>query len=128
MPSLVPEGEMELAIANTQRGIQSIHDVIELFLRSKVFVPSGTSISEIGEGLTPLQFDREHETMVAAFCSPERALKFGDLAPYGVLMYGRDLVKWMEDGLGIVVNPGWEIGFEIPVAGVRKLREYLLKK
>jgi hypothetical protein len=128
MSNLVPEGDLEVAIASVQRGVKSIHDVIELFLRSQVFVASATSVSDVGEGLIPLLFDRDNETMLAAFCTPERALKFGDLTPFGVLMYGSDLVKWMDDGYGLVVNPGWEIGFEVPVAGVRKLRKNLLNR
>ena len=115
---LVPSNPLEFALAQARDGRLPIPDFLRLLLASKLAVPSATEVKADGRGLQPLVFDKQGTAMVAVFSSPERAGVFADRAPY--LLYGSaaGLLRALAPDLGIVLNPTYELGFDISPQGI----------
>lgn len=115
--------ELESNIERAMRG-EPI-DIMPLFLQAELAVPSGGPIGERFEGFVPVLYDRDGIPMLAVFTTVERARMTADRAPYAVTMRGRDIVARMPDGNGVVVNPGYSVGFELLPDGVARVRAAL---
>jgi hypothetical protein len=94
-------------------------DIVSVFLRSEIVVPSGGPVGPDFSGFVPVLFDREGVPMLAVFTSLERTAPVTNLARYAVTMSGADLVRRMPSGHGLVVNPGHAEGFEMLPDAVR---------
>lgn len=119
-----PKTELDEAIGRATRGESDGGDVLGLFARAVVIVPSRAAVGENFEGFSPVLYDRDGTAMLAVFTSLARAAIAGG-ARYAITIGTRDLLRMMPEGHGIVVNPGHREGFELPPDGVARLRRDL---
>jgi len=118
-----PTNELETVLADAMNGRTQFTDFLAVLLRSTVYVSSGAEIHADGSGFQPLLFDREAGKLMAVFTARERVKSFKDKAPYCLTMTGQQLVERVPNDLGIVLNPGSAVGFELPAEGVQKIRQ-----
>lgn len=93
-----------------------------VFASRVVLVPSTVEVRPDLAGLEPLLFERNGESLLTVFTNTERSDAFADEARYLVAVAGEDLIRRMPDGVGLVVNPRSELGFEVPARGVAAFR------
>jgi hypothetical protein len=106
--------------SGSEKGTTSVGQVLDLLLKSDVAVPSGSEPQANGAGLDPLVFDKDGTKMVAVFTSLARVTQRTDMR-FVLTLRGRDLLARMPRGLGIVVNPGFTVGFEITPSAIADL-------
>ncbi|EGF91541.1 hypothetical protein ABI_29580 [Asticcacaulis biprosthecium C19] len=59
--------------------------------------------------------------MVACFTALERIADASKLAPYCLTIRGGEFLRRIPHEFGLVVNPGHEVGFDVPPIGLRKI-------
>jgi len=59
--------------------------------------------------------------MLGCFTSAERIADFSRVAPFYVEMTGMRLLQRLPSDHGVVINPGWPVGFDISPQGVAKI-------
>ena len=122
---LAPSNPLEVGLAQARDGAMPLPAFLRLLLASELAVPSASEVEADGRGLQPLHFDKDGTTMMAVFSGVERAQVFADVAPYVLQTTGRALLGALGPGIGIVVNPTYDLGFDISPEGIASvLRDY----
>jgi hypothetical protein len=116
--TLVPSNALESSLVSAMQGALSLREFLRVLLHSRVVFPSTTEVMPDGSGMSPLIFDKEGEQMLAVFTSFERAQRFSDSVKFCLEMDGHQFVCRLPAGYGVVLNPGWTAGCEIPPSGV----------
>lgn len=117
--------DFELLLEKAQDGEISIDDLLRGLIVAELAVPCANEVMEDGSGFQPLLFSRSGVPMVACFSDKERIGDFSTMAPYCLVMKGRDVLRRLSPGYGLVVNPGRSLGFDITPEGVEKIvREF----
>ena len=120
---------LESSLVEAQSGAISIDEFLAGFVESKVFVlldkdpgPSGKWDNTI----SPLVLNSQSGIpMLAVFTAPERSTSWARRLPqypFGILTDLRWLLKGTTSGVGMVINPGSAVGFELSPPGVERLR------
>jgi hypothetical protein len=118
----VPKNALETALLDAKHGQTSIFNFLKMLVESDVYMLSSTEVNSDGTGFRPLLFDRGGDTMMSVFTARERASAFADEVPYCLTMKGHELLQRIPTGFGIVINPGIEVGMEIPSSGIGDIR------
>jgi hypothetical protein len=118
---LIPENDLERLLIKLQNGEVGFREFFLSLLKADLFVPSGSEVLPDGSGMTPLVFENKDAQMIGVFTALSRAKSFNDIAPYCLSLKGREVFSHMLSGYGLVLNPGFETGFEIPPSGVKEL-------
>ena len=113
---------IDRAISRTRQGELGMQTLLWVFASRVVLVPSTTEAAPDLSDLQPLLFEREGESLLGVFTSTVASDAFTAEAPYLVAVAGEDLIRRMPDGVGLVVNPRSESGFEVPARGVAAFR------
>jgi hypothetical protein len=113
---------IDRAISRTRQGELGMQTLLWVFASRVVLVPSTTETAPDLSDLQPLLFEREGESLLGVFTSTVASDAFTAEAPYLVAVAGEDLIRRMPDGVGLVVNPRSESGFEVPARGVAAFR------
>lgn len=113
---------IDRAITRTREGALGMQTLLWVFASRVVLVPSTVEVRPDLAGLEPLLFERNGESLLTVFTNTERSDAFADEARYLVAVAGEDLIRRMPDGVGLVVNPRSELGFEVPARGVAAFR------
>lgn len=113
---------IELAIRRAMRGESDGADVPGLLVSTTLIVPSGAPVGDQFEGFVAVLYDRDGTPVLGVFTSLENARVVAEIAPYALSVTGRDLLRMIPPGHGIVVNPGHPEGFDLPPSGVAALR------
>jgi hypothetical protein len=125
MTTFEPKNELEVGLVEAQSGRLSVPDLMRLLVKSELAVPSAGEVLEDGSGFQPLLFPKDQIQMLASFSDKERIGEFASMAPYCLVLKGRDLLHRMPPGYGLVVNPGSPIGFDISPEGIANvLRDF----
>ena len=117
-----PTNELERVLVNVMNDHTTLEQFLKVLMISEVHVLSGTEIQANGTGFQPLLFDRDLGTLMAVFTARERGTLFGIKMPFCLTMTGKQLFDRVPNELGIVVNPGYTVGFELPAQGVQEIR------
>lgn len=116
-----PETPLEHAIADARAGKLPVVDLLRVFANSPVFVPTATEVLADGSGFQPLTVEKNGAPMVACFTGFDR---MGDdarkVAPYCMQIPGGGFLQMIPGGIGLVVNPGSELGFEMSPDGLAR--------
>ncbi|HEY4225151.1 MAG TPA: SseB family protein [Pseudolysinimonas sp.] len=110
----IPTTPFEEALVRGARQEESLAEILGKFWNELLVVPSGADVSVASNTLQPVLFARESDRMMAVYTDFGRIP--GDIsskAPYAVRLHGRDLLRGVQPGVGLVVNPGTTWGFEI---------------
>ena len=95
------------------------------FAISNVELPSAEEVHGNGAGLSPILFDKDGVMMLAIFTDKSRIGAYVERAPYCVSMKAIDVMRRLPPGVGIVVNPGFKLGFDISPEGIKEvLRDF----
>lgn len=125
-----PLNALELRLVQAQDGTLDAAAFLDGFLADQVFVlldkPVGAD-AEWDDTITPLVLTSEaHEPMFAVFSAVERASPWRAQLPRFENALQVD-VRWllgaMADGVGIVLNPGFDIGMEMIPDAVVQLKQ-----
>ncbi len=123
-----PQNALEEVLASVVGNPAQVTVFIELLRKSQIFAPSPAAPEALqqGKGFALLVFDHpEHGKMVAVFTSADRLTPVAELfraAQSALLVEFTWVLAAMPQELGIVINPGWEVGLEMPAAGLAELR------
>jgi hypothetical protein len=117
----VPKNPLEEKLVEAQNGRLPIRDLINYLLNVDVFIPTASIVEPTGEGFVPMVFERDGEELIAVFTAIERVDRYREKFQFCLSMSGAKLVSWMPQQYGIVVNPGYRVGIEIPANGVREI-------
>ena len=115
---LIPENELERLLAHTQLQKSDFREFIKFFLKANIFIPSATEVMPDGTGLEPLLFDKKGTQMLGMFTSAGRVSLYKSQFLFCLSMKARDFIARMPEGFGIVVNPGFDTGFEMTPTGL----------
>lgn len=119
--SFVPMNDLESMLVRAKNGQVPVSDLIRTLLDSDVVLPSGSEVLADGTGFEPLLFSKEKVQMVACFTDKSRIGEYVIMTPYCLVMKGKDFLRGIPSGHGVVVNPGQEVGFDISPDGVGKV-------
>jgi hypothetical protein len=118
---LVVENDLERQLVKAHKKEVSFSQFLELFLISEIFVLSASEVMPDGTGLEPLLFDKQSVQMLGVFTALPKASLFEDKAPYFFTTNGKNLLKSLPHRCGLVVNPGYDIGFDLPPEGIQNI-------
>lgn len=134
LDKFVPENQLEEKLKGFIEGRDTVKDVMEAMLATQVFLPSMAEPEEMRQGKVkfcvlenPAQGD-----MAAVFTAPSRSDTVRELLP-GLKSAFLAEAKWVfrivPEDLGIIINPGWQAGLEMPAKGlVQFKKDYGLDK
>lgn len=117
----IPENELENLLVKVQEKKMEFRKFVETFLEAYLSVPSGSEVMLDGSGMRPLLFEKNSVQMLSVFTSLSRVKLFKDKTPYCLSIKGRELLAVMPSGYGLVVNPGFDKGFELPPSGLKDI-------
>lgn len=125
-----PLNELEARLLQAQEGKLKTGDFLDWMLGQKIFVLLDKEIPEGGQwddSITPLVLTNElDEPMFAVFSATERALVWSEQAPVfenALHLDFRWLLGGIADGVGIVLNPGFDVGMELTPDSVTQLKQ-----
>lgn len=127
MPELLnPINTLEHALVDASAGQISFEEFIRVFAAQTLVVPSATPVDENGLGLSPAFFYKPEFSVIVAFTDLTRVARLRKTLDFQfcVAMNGSGLLNWIPSGVGLVVNPGFDKGFELApndVAGIRDI-------
>lgn len=125
LEKLVPENELEKMLVKVQEKQMSFRDFVTYFLTSDLVIASETEVLPSGAGLVPLLFEKSGVQMLSVFTSLSGVKLFKDKTPYCLSMKGKDLLSRVPPGYGLVVNPGFDKGFDLPPSGLIEIKKDL---
>lgn len=117
--------ELEQALADGIRGTVRQTVFISAFLTTPVYALSRTEASDDAtQGFSPLVLSTtEGAPMLPLFTDLSRvAADYLEVAPHAVALTGGRFVASVADEVGIVVNPGHPIGFELSPGALAAIR------
>ncbi len=117
-----PLNDFESRLARAQRGEIPVKDVLTSLVAADIALPSAAPIGEGWTGFQPLLFSKDGVPMLACFSAKERMTDYADMTPYCLVVKGRELLRRIPPGHGLVVNPGQPVGFDVPPAGIAKIK------
>lgn len=121
MKGFRPLNDFELALEQAQGGHLGVPELMRALLSSELAVPSAEEVMADGSGFSPLLFNKKGVQMLACFSDKSRVSEFADMAPYCLVMQGRELLRRMPPGYGLVINPGLAVGFDMTPDGILRL-------
>lgn len=121
-----PENDLEAVILEASQQLTDYVRLLTSLLESTICVPSTTPVSKYLNELTPVFFDRDGTQMLAVFSAKSRIRSLVNVAPYVLETKSTAIVKTLQPELGIVVNPGWDVVFDITPQGLLAIRRDFL--
>lgn len=118
---LIPENDLEILLVKVQEKQIDFSEFAKSFLKSDLSVPSGSEVMPDGSGMAPLLFEKNGVQMLGVFTALSRVKLFKDKTPYCLSMKGSELLTRMPSDYGLVVNPGFDKGFELPPSGLKDI-------
>ncbi len=120
-----PLNDFEIALEQAQNGRLEVRELVRVLMSSELAVPSAEEVMADGSGFSPLLFNKNGVQMLACFSGMGRVGEFSDMTPYCLMMRGRELLRRVPSGYGLVINPGLTVGFDMTPDGVSRLRSEL---
>lgn len=119
-----PQNPLETSLVESLSGRLPFVKFIQQMLTSDVFVMSSDEVD--GGTFNPVQYERNGEVFVAAFTSLERTKRLAKQFPYCLAIKASELLFRIPRKVGVVLNPGWSTGFELPASGIDGIRRDFL--
>lgn len=121
MKGFRPINDFELALEQAKDGRLGVRELMRVLVSSELAVPSAEEVMADGSGFSPLLFNKNGVQMLACFSDKSRVNEFADMTPYCLMMQGRELLRRMPPGYGLVINPGLIVGFDMTPDGIARL-------
>ncbi|MGP5219902.1 SseB family protein [Arthrobacter rhombi] len=118
-----PQTHLETVLHEGQADEAMAGQVIATFLSEEVFFLSREQVTEETDNVQPLLLqNKEGDPVIALFTHVNRIPEaYTAEAPYAVCVVGAAVIDNL-NGAGVVLNPGHQLGFEIPAEGVDAIR------
>lgn len=118
-----PQTHLETVLQEGQADEAKAGQVIATFLSEEVFFLSREQVNEDTENVQPLLLqNKAGEPVIALFSHVNRIPEtYIAEAPFAVRVVGAAVIDNLS-GAGLVLNPGHQLGFEIPSDGVEAIR------
>ncbi len=117
----VATNTLEVYLQQAMSGRVSMDEFLKVFVSSELFMPSVTECGDNPSKLVPLVFRKGSTSMAALFTNLQRIDPFKDKIKDVLAMKGGEFLLRAAPGFGIVVNPGWPIGFDIADYAIKDL-------
>lgn len=118
-----PLNPFEGVIVQAKRGDLGLRELLLALADADLVVPSAEIVQPDDSGFQPLMFETDDgEHLLACFSHPGRAAQFAELAPYGLMMIGAEVLQNLQKGVGLVINPGQTLSFELSAEGISRLQ------
>ena len=121
------ENPFEELLVKAQSSLAPLRDLLSALMQTDVFIPSASKVERDGKGFKPMLFDKNGETLMAIFTAQDRIKKYASQFPFCLSMKGAKLVNWIAGRYGVVINPGYRVGLEIPASGVKEIHRDFTK-
>jgi hypothetical protein len=121
MNNFVPLNYFEVLLQEANSGRVPIQELLGVLVETSLALASASEILDDGSGFRPLLFPKDRVQMLACFSDKARIGTFVSLAPYCLMMNGRDILSRVPPGFGLVLNPGESVGLEISYDGIRNI-------
>lgn len=121
MEKLIPENQLEEYLSNLLNDNFKFIDFFRFFLTAKVYIPSASEIKLDGTGFSPLVFNKNEVEMIGIFTSKNRTFLYSEKFPYCLSIQGKEAIKRIQSSSGLVLNPGYDQGFDISPEGLSKI-------
>lgn len=121
MKEFLPNNDLEIALLKAKSGFLPASDLMRMFVESRIVVPSAAKVAADGTGFQPLEFSKENTQMLGCFTAAERVDEFTKMVPFYLEITGKQLLERLPPDYGVVINPGWPVGFDISPQGVSKI-------
>ena len=110
-----PSNDLERAMVEARAGRLSTQDFVRVMLSSEVHVLSGSDPGEDGREFAPLFYPHPTtgDRMLAMYSSPARIGEDAKRAPFMLTVECGDFLRRLPDDIGMVLNPGDTVGFEL---------------
>jgi hypothetical protein len=126
-----PLNELEEQLFAMWNGGITKEEFLRHFLMSDMFImvdgePTGNTLGDKRPMVVATAMDQPR--MMAVFSHPDRAIRMTQQFPdynYPIMVDCRWVLHTVGMNLGVAVNPGWAIGFEIAPEGAQQLRQAL---
>ncbi|HEX6592581.1 MAG TPA: SseB family protein [Moraxellaceae bacterium] len=128
-----PLNDIETLLLAVRQGQAGIADLLDTLVDTEVFIlldrePGPDDLLE-GRALPLLLSNPQGLPLLAVFTAAERSVPMAVEFPrfgVGMAVVFRELLTVVRPGVGLVMNPGTTLGFEMPAANVAHLRTVLL--
>jgi hypothetical protein len=111
-----PVPGIEQSLASAMAGELDMGAFLVQFANAGIFLPSQTDPAD--GGVQPLFLAPQGEARMAVFTARDRTTLFASAAPFTTVMLGRHILEGLQPGVGLLVNPGSGLGFEMDPVGV----------
>ena len=124
-----PVNELEHALVALQAGRLALPDFLDRLLAAPVYLLLDKRFADGAQWDTPatplVLKNADGLPLMAVFTAPGRTAEWPTRAPHFGFGLKVESLAWllgrMQPGAGIVVNPGWPVALEIPVADVAEM-------
>ncbi len=118
-----PQTHLETVLHEGQADEAMAGQVIATFLSEEVFFLSREQVTEETDNVQPLLLqNKDGEPVIALFTHVNRIPEtYIAEAPFAVRVVGAAVIDNLS-GAGLVLNPGHQLGFEIPADGVEAIK------
>lgn len=113
------KNNLELLLEKAQNGEIDFDTFMKNFLIEEIIVPSSVKI--IDGNFEPLLFNKEGTYMMASFTSSDLLSLYMNEVEQYLVISGKQTLEQIPDGIGIVINPGYKIGFDISPKGIKQV-------
>lgn len=128
-----PLNAFEVLFFAVREGRQGIAELLDQLLGTEVVIlldkdPEPGDLQE-GRALPLVLNNPQGEPVLAMFTAAERSLPMALQFPqfgFGLPVMFRELLKVVRPGVGLVMNPGTALGFEMPAANVARMQQEAL--
>jgi len=120
------ENELEEALVEGRDSKNTIDQMIHLLMINKLYFPSIKKCNKNGLDLIPLIFERNGVPMASVFTSESRMNYYSNYIKGYFLIPFKEIITKGSDEYGLVINPGYTIGLEIPAYGLKNIKEKFL--
>ena len=119
MNSARPATVLERAIARAQAGTLAAPTLLWTLAASELLIVNRDATDDGSMPTDPVLLHSDKGTFLALFSHSDQALSYLTEGHAAVAMPGLQLLRRLPDGVGIVMNPGSRLGFEVPADGVQ---------
>jgi hypothetical protein len=120
-----PHPGIEAALDAAMSGQLPLKDFLLAFADAPVIVVSASDVAADPSQLRPLLFTPADVSLMSVFTARDRANRWKEQAPFSTTLLGRQVFEGLQEGVGVVVNPGFGLGFELHPAGIPAILEDL---
>ena len=123
--SEVPDDTLDVALADGQSGKLNAAACVDVLFSSRVFVLLKDPPSDRGQFDPCVLFNAARNPVLAVFSSTQRMDAWRKIDPshqYSLLTEFSWLLRGVQPGLGVVVNPGSSVGLELTAERIADLK------